>query len=162
MACLVETIQSENLIFRGINETDTEKIVLWRSNPEVYKFFKSPHKLTVDEHLNWYNNSYLQNNHRYDWICIERESGEKIGVFGLVNENGYAEINYLLAPDAQHKGFAKEGITRLILYAFDTLKVNRVIAEIHKDNIPSITVIKKLGFKLVSDVENFVIYEIEG
>ncbi len=161
MALKVETIQTDRLLFRGIHETDVNEIVLWRSDPTVYQYFKSPHKITVEEHIKWYNNSYLHNDNRYDWICIEKESFKKIGVFGLTKQNDIAEINYLLAPEAQHKGFALEGITRLVRYAAESWKIKSVIAEIHKDNLPSMSVIQKLGFSIMSEGEVFSIYGIE-
>ncbi len=157
----IGTICTERLIFKGIEETDAAEIVKWRSNPEVYKFFKAPHKITIDEHLNWYRNSYLYNTNRFDWICFEKKNCSKIGVFGLVRKNEIAEVNYLLAPEAQHKGYAAEGILSLVNYASETWNVKQVAAEIHKNNIPSINVVKKLGFNLQKGEGDFVIYRIE-
>lgn len=161
MARKTDTIQTGRLIFRGIDETDTEKIVNWRSDPEVYKYFKSPHKITIEEHKHWYRNSYLCNEDRFDWICIEKTTGNKIGVFGLVKKNNIAEVNYLLSPEAQHKGYATEGIMQLVQYAAKTWGVKQVIAEIHKENVPSIAAVKKLGFTMLSNREIFVSYGIE-
>ena len=110
MARDLDIIQTERLILRGINETDAIKIVEWRSDPEVYRFFKSPHKITVREHVAWYNNSYLPNENRFDWMCIEQSSGKRIGVFGLVRDEDLCEVNYLLASEAQHKGFAAPAV----------------------------------------------------
>ena len=117
MARGLDTIETARLLLRGIDESDAELIVQWRSVPEVYQFFKSSHKITLEEHFNWYQNSYLENSNRFDWICIEKESGNRIGVFGLYKKEKKAEINYLLAPEAQHKGYAAEAIKSLIDYA---------------------------------------------
>ena len=46
MASNVETISTERLLLRGIDESDTAEIVKWRSNPEAYKYFKDPHEIT--------------------------------------------------------------------------------------------------------------------
>ncbi len=161
MALKVKTIQTDRLLFRGIDETDAKEIVLWRSDPKVYQYFKSPHKITLEEHLNWYNNSYLHNDNRYDWICVEKESLKKIGVFGLTKQNDIAEISYLLSSEAQHKGFASEGIIRLVRHAAETWDIKMVIAEIHINNLPSIAVVQKLGFCMISESEDFSIYGIE-
>ena len=161
MASKAESLQTERLFFEGISDNDTEDIVRWRSDPDVYKYFKSPHMITVDEHLNWYKNTYLYNEDRIDWICIEKKSAKKIGVFGLIREREYAEVNYLLDSDARHKGYATEAISELVNYAKETWTVRRVIAEIHKDNEPSVSVVKKLGFSLQETEGDFVIYGIE-
>ena len=161
MARDLEKIQTERLILRGINETDAMEIVEWRSDPEVYRYFKSPHKITIKEHFSWYNDRYLQNDKRFDWMCIEKGTGKKIGIFGLAFGDNNAEINYLLAPNAQHKGYAIEAIRCLLDYAKQKNALH-VIAEIHKDNNPSIRLIRKLGFILEKKEGAFVIYGNSG
>jgi ribosomal-protein-alanine N-acetyltransferase len=161
MAHTLDTIQTERLLLRGIDETDSNEIVMWRSDPNVYRYFKSPHKITKEEHLSWYRNSYLNNQNRFDWICIERSTGQKIGVFGLVKDDITAEVNYLLAPDAQHRGYALEGVMALIRYAVQTLKVKQIIAEIHKENKPSVALMKRLDFKIYKEKGAFDFYRIE-
>ena len=84
MAKNVAELESERLILRGITEDDAPEIVEWRSDPEAYKFFRSPHRITMDEHLAWFRNNYLSNDNRLDWMCFEKSSGSKIGVFGSV------------------------------------------------------------------------------
>ena len=161
MASNLDEIKTERLSFRGIHESDADAIVKWRSDPDVYQYFKSPHQITTEEHLTWYHNSYLSNQNRFDWICIEKASNAKIGVFGLAREGNLAEVNYLLALEAQHKGYASEGIMALVRYASDKWNTKMVVAEIHQENLPSINVVKKLGFHIVKCNGEFVIYGIE-
>jgi len=156
----VNPIETERLFLKGITEEDAVEIVTWRSDPEVYKYFKNPHKITVQEHLRWYHGNYLYDDSRYDWVCIEKDTGQKIGVFGLIRKDTVAEVNYLLCPEAQHKGYAAEGINGLIRFAKDVWDIHQFIAEIHKDNEASISLAKKLGFRLQND-EAFAIYLIE-
>ena len=162
MARILDRIKTERLLLRGINETDALEIVEWRSDPEVFMYFKSPHRISVQEHFQWYNNNYLLNENRLDWMCIEKTTGRKIGVFGLANDKGMVELNYLLAPDARHKGYACESINALIQYARKKWDSKPIIAEIHKDNVPSVALVKRLGFEHKSDKGDFVIYEIRG
>lgn len=154
-------IQTERLILRGINETDTLDIVKWRSDPNVYKFFKSPHKISIEEHKRWYNNYYLSNLNRYDWICIEKDTLKKIGVFGIIHNKKVVEVNYLLAPEAQRKGYAGEALQALVKYASETLEADQIVAEIHKDNVSSIGLIEKLGFEKIASEESFLIFGFE-
>ncbi|WP_405354624.1 GNAT family N-acetyltransferase, partial [Ruminococcus sp.] len=51
----------------------------------------------------------------------------------------------------RNKGFATEAANALIKYAFDILKVNKIIAHCDSKNIASETVMKKLKMKLVSN-----------
>ncbi len=162
MARDLDIIQTGRLTLRGINETDAPEIVKWRSAPEVYRYFKNPHQISLEEHISWYNSSYLMNENRSDWMCIEKISGKKAGVFGLTRTDSEAEVNYLLAPDARHKGYASEAIRALLQYAHNEWNVRRISAEIHKENLPSLALVKRLGFELISAEGDFVIYGIGG
>ncbi|MBR0168700.1 MAG: GNAT family N-acetyltransferase [Synergistaceae bacterium] len=161
MAKNVAELESERLILRGITEDDAPEIVEWRSDPEAYKFFRSPHRITMDEHLSWYRNNYLSNNNRFDWICVDKSSGRKIGVFGAVRDGNTAEVNYLLAPYAQHKGYALEAVRRIIEYVRSEFHIKRVVAEIHRDNAPSIALAERTGFTLESESGDFLLYSSE-
>ena len=156
-----DTLRTERLTLRGIDETDTAEIVHLRAEPSVFRFFKSPHQITPAEHINWYSQKYLYDDSRFDWICIENASGKKIGVFGLVKDEDTAEVNYLLAKESQHNGYAAEAVTELMRYAADHWHCSRIIAEIHEDNQPSIGLAERLGFRLISYHKPFAIYEIE-
>lgn len=162
MAKNVAELESERLILKGITEDDAPEIVEWRSDPEAYKFFRSPHRITMDEHLSWYRNNYLSNNNRFDWICVDKSSGRKIGVFGAVRDGKTAEVNYLLAPYAQHKGYALEAVKMVIEYVRSELHIKRVAAEIHRDNAPSIALAERTGFTLESESGDFLLYSSEG
>ena len=161
MAQGFKTIETKRLVLRGIDVTDAELIVKWRSVPDVYKYFKSPHKITLEEHLNWYNFNYISNANRFDWICTEKMSRNRIGVFGLYRQKENVEVNYLLAPEWQHKGYAAEAIQALINFATIEWNNKQVIAEIHIENQPSIELVQKLGFELISRRDSFVIYGIK-
>ena len=161
MAKEVDIIKTGRLTLRGIAEADAEDIVRWRSDSGVFRFFKSPHKLTLEEHINWYRNSYLSNDKRYDWLCIEDISNTPIGVFGLNIENNHAEVNYLLAPEAQHRGYAGEAVKALIQYAKESRGIHVITAEIHVDNHASRKLAEAIGFKLQKIENTFAYYDYE-
>ena len=162
MAKDLDVIQTGRLILRGIGEGDAPEIVEWRSDPDAYRFFKSPHKITLREHTDWYRDRYLFNENRFDWMAVERETGRKIGVFGLVRDGGTAEVNYILSPDARHRGYAREAVERLMQYARERWQVERILAEIHRDNKASVALAERLGFTVLSSEGEFIIYVVEG
>lgn len=165
----VDVIKTDRLLLREINETDAEDIVKWRSDTDVIKYLKSPHKLTISEHIDWYHNKYMCDYNRFDWIAMEGK--KKIGVFGLVLKRNldyeiegksYAEVNYLLVPEARHKGYAREAVKALIQYAGETWNINQVIVEIHKDNKSSINLADKIGFEYLTENGEFVMYKMSN
>ena len=102
----IPELHTERMILRGIEEGDASDIVRWRGDSEVYRYFKFPHQITMEEHLNWYQHRYLSNPDRLDWIGVVAEDGRKAGVFGLAMDEDTAEVSYLLAPETQHRGYA--------------------------------------------------------
>lgn len=78
MSCS-RTFRTERRILWEISGSDADFIVGLRSDPEGYRYFKRPHRLTAEEHGKWYREVYLQNEGSIHWIC-ERD-GVGIGVF---------------------------------------------------------------------------------
>ena len=87
-------MESSRLFFREIEEDDSAFIVDVRSDPEVYRYFVDPHRITLEEHLNWFRNIYPHNDKRTDYIAVDKASGERAGVFGLIKD--YTRIMSLL------------------------------------------------------------------
>lgn len=157
----VTELKSERLTFREITYDDAGKIVEWRGDPKVYIFFTRPHKVTLEEHLHWYNNKYLCDENRIDFMALDGQMS-KVGVFGLkrsLEDIKKIEISYILAPQHYHKGYAGEGVERICAFAKEYWHSEYAVAEIHKDNINSIRFIKRLGFEAVASNGDFVSFE---
>lgn len=150
--------ETKRLILREITEDDAEMIVKWRSDPAVYCYFYHPHKITVNEHLNWYRNKYLYDHNNVDFIAIEKCSERRIGVFGIVRSGQEAEVSYLLDNEYQKKGYASEAVNGLIEYAITKWKVKSITAGIHRNNHASIQLVKRLGFQLQKRQGDFLFY----
>ena len=73
------------------------------------------------------------------------------GFLGKPDENKTVEIGYSIIPQYRKMGFATEMVSSIINWAFSTKQVDRIIAHTVEENIPSIKVLEKLGFKLIGD-----------
>lgn len=62
-----------------------------------------------------------------------------------LNNNVEYEIGYILKKEYWHKGYAKECVLALIDYAFNNLKLEKVIFEIRPNNFASIRVAVSFG-----------------
>lgn len=157
----VPVLKTTRLLLKGIAEEDTGFIVRLRSNPEVFKYFVSPHKITESEHIKWFRNSYLINENRIDWIALD-SVGVLVGVFGVKRENEYAkeaEVSYILSPSQYGQGYASEAIIRLIEFCQDEWKCDFITAEIHEQNNDSIRFAEKLGFEREEKRGKFLRYK---
>jgi RimJ/RimL family protein N-acetyltransferase len=82
---------------------------------------------------------------------IEKDTHRWIGRLGPWRPGGTEgawpgnEVGWALIASAQGRGYAAEGTTAAIDWAFDTLGWTRVIHCIHKDNVRSIALAERLG-----------------
>jgi len=159
-----KTIQTSRLLLRAIRSQDAERIVELRNNEEVYKFFKNPHKITVEGHLRWYEDRYKQDETRYDFVILLPENPEEVigtcGISELDIDKKSMEVSYLLDDKFQGKGYAAEAVTALIHMAKSKWNIAEVHAVIHKENKQSIHFGEKLGFELYDSEEPFFWYKI--
>lgn len=78
------------------------------------------------------------------------ENGKLQGTVGfhhtdMVNEK--AEIGYWLAPCARGRGVAARAVGLAVETAFQHTQVHRLEAKIHPQNVPSLKLIERLGFR---------------
>ncbi len=88
---------------------------------------------------------------------IEKSTGQWIGRLGPWRPGGRDggwpgnEVGWGLVASAQGKGYAREGATAAIDWAFDTLGWTDVIHCIHKDNAPSIVLAERIGSRVLRE-----------
>lgn len=61
-------------------------------------------------------------------------------------EEGTVNIGYWVAKSHRSKGIATSAIKLATIFIFEKLKLNKIYAEVGKDNLPSIRVLEKAGF----------------
>jgi [ribosomal protein S5]-alanine N-acetyltransferase len=69
------------------------------------------------------------------------------GYFGPPSADGTVEIGYSVVPECRRRGFATELVQALTKRAFEVLDVRRVLAEAQKENLASIGVLTRCGFR---------------
>ena len=151
-------LHTARLTLREITEEDAPVIVALRSDPAVYRFFLKPHKITLEEHLRWYHNSYRFDETRRDWIGKDA-SGNTVGVFGAKRLSAYeAEASYLLSPEYYGQGYAHEAMDAITEFCTERWNTRAMLAVIHDQNANSIRFAVKLGFKKIEDSGGFSVY----
>jgi RimJ/RimL family protein N-acetyltransferase len=82
-----------------------------------------------------------------DWAIVRRDDGCILGECGLTveKESAEIEIGYMLDPPHWGQGYALEAATAVMRYAFDRLKLDRLIALVRPENERSIRLLEKLG-----------------
>jgi [ribosomal protein S5]-alanine N-acetyltransferase len=83
------------------------------------------------------------------WRVEGRDDAAFYGLGALIRmpEGDDVEVAYRLARAAWGRGVATEAAGALVGYAFDTLRLRRVVAVTYPDNVASQRVLDKLGFE---------------
>jgi len=84
-----------------------------------------------------------------NFVITLRESGEMVGIIGLVinRDHARAEIGYWIAVPHWNRGYATEAGRVVVRYALEELKLNRVFAEHFTRNPASGRVLQKMGMR---------------
>ncbi|EQM68554.1 GNAT family N-acetyltransferase [Pseudomonas tohonis] len=123
------------------------------SDPEAMRWVGDgqPISRTACEH--WLEVTWANYSERgYGMFALEGiDSGAIIGFCGLVHPGGQVEpeVKYALLRSAWGQGLASEAIPALLAYGYARHGLDRIIATVAPENLPSQRVLLKAGMRLV-------------
>lgn len=145
------TLLTQRLVLREITTNDAQDLFEMRSNPALMRFIDRPLAQSINDSLKLIEliiNSQ-KNNEGITWGISIKGTPTLIGTIGfwrIQKEHYRAEIGYLLHADYQGKGIMQEAMDAAIGYAFKTLHIHSIEANINPDNVASIKLAEKNGF----------------
>lgn len=143
-------LETERLILRPLTKKDLDAVFTLRKDAGIMRFIREPQKHRKDAE-NWI--KLVSSLWKIDKIgfcsVIEKSSKEFIGWCGLwrLKETGEIEVGYAIAQKYQRKGFATEAAEVCLLYGFEELKLEKIVAVTRPENEPSRRVMERLGMK---------------
>jgi len=84
------------------------------------------------------------------WAVTLKGQDEMIGkciLFQFSQDNHRAEIGYILNRDYWRRGLMQQALEAVIDFAFNTLKLHRIEADIDTENVGSLGLLENLGFQ---------------
>jgi ribosomal-protein-alanine N-acetyltransferase len=145
-------LKTERLTLRQLVVNDEQEIFTLRSDREINKYLDRQVSNSIDDARNFINkvNENINKNDSLYWAITLSDSNIFVGticLFGLSDENHKCEIGYELLTNFQRQGIMKEALAKVIDYAFNTIKVQRIEAFSHRDNQSSKKLLEKLSFR---------------
>ncbi|HEY8025121.1 MAG TPA: GNAT family protein [Burkholderiaceae bacterium] len=146
------SLSTERLTLRPLWEADAQSVYAIRSDPQVMRYHSSAPWTSINPAI----------------ALIARDtaamaSGEylRLGLtivgnttligscclFDLDRENRRGEIGYELHRSYWGRGYMHEALQALLDFAFSTMLLNRIEADIHPDNLASARTLERLGFQ---------------
>lgn len=149
-------MKSEHIGFSEWTEEDLPLAVQLWGDEDVTKYICYSGKFSENDILDRLDteiNNQRQYNVQY-WPIFEAVSGEFIGCCGLrpfdTEESSY-EVGFHLCKKFWGRGYAAEAAAQVIRYGFDTLKVYKLYAGHHPQNMKSKKLLTRLGFSYIRD-----------
>ena len=146
---------SEKLGFRNWKADDVDLLFKLNSNQEVMRYFPSAQtKEQCADFIGRMQNQFEKNKFCYFAVDL-LETEEFIGFIGIseqtyeIDFNPSVDIGWRVLPEYWGKGYATEGARACLRYGFETIQLEKIVSVAPSINIPSITVMKKIGMEKV-------------
>lgn len=144
-------INGRHIYLREVCFSDINKDYCnWMNDPHVNQYLESRYQRWTVKKLRAYLKGIKANKDNFFFAILLKDCDKHIGniKLGPVNRNHkYGEIGIIIGDkDSWGKGFATEAIKLVKDYAFNKLRIHKLIAGIYSKNIGSIMAFRKSGF----------------
>jgi UDP-4-amino-4,6-dideoxy-N-acetyl-beta-L-altrosamine N-acetyltransferase len=141
---------------RPMQEHDLPIVWQWRNSPRVRQGMFSDHEILWDEHVLWFERSH----ERTDALNLLFEIGEiPVGVVQFTSidrQNRRCNWGFYVGPDNAPKGTGFRMGCLALDFAFDSMGMRKICAEVLAGNVPSRNFHTKLGFSQEGYFRNHV------
>ena len=146
-------LESKRLIFRLFKNNDKENLIDLLNDKHISKWMDNVPFPYLEKHADWW--IEIGSKKKYQYAIIHKESKKLIGSL-KITLNG--EIGCWIGIKYWKKGFATEAIERIKKFGFEELKLEKLWAATHKENLAPFKLMEKTGFTRVKDR----LYYVEG
>lgn len=155
-------LQSTRLIHRTITSEDIPQLLKFYQTPINMKYILSGrYDWTEDEFIKHHEPLTATYQYGYGFLCtVLAQTNQIIGKCGLLkatkdpDDHSVLELAYLVDHKFWRKGYATEAVDTLMKYAFEDLKIDKLVANTYKANLNSNKILVRSGFILNREFRN--------
>jgi ribosomal-protein-alanine N-acetyltransferase len=146
------TIDAGRVVLRWLTEDDVPALYRIFSHPEVMRYWSTEpfaDQAAAADYLAQIRRCYAERS-LFQWGVARKDGDGVIGTCTLSSlspKHHRAEIGYALARERWGRGYMREALPALLRFAFRTLGLNRIEADVDPRNEPSIKSLERLGFR---------------
>ncbi len=152
-------LETDRLILRPLELSDAEDMFAMDRNPEIHRYLWQKPTQTIEESIKIidYVLSQYKTNKIGRFATILKDTNEFIGWTGIKfvteqPENGninFYDYGYRLNEKFWGKGYATEASIAWLDYGFNQMKIEKMNAYTHSENLASNHILKKIGMNLI-------------
>lgn len=147
-------IKGENIYLRALEPADVDVLYKWENNREIWQVSNTQtpfsryvlEQFLVNAHEDIYTNKQLR------LIISQHGNDAAVGAIDLFDFDPYhlrAGVGILISEEFRNKGYAFEALTLLKDYAFNTLLVKQLYANVTVSAPASLQLFEKSGFEKI-------------
>ena len=142
--------ESKRLKFRSFSKEDKIDLIKILNDEVVTKWAHLPFPYT-EKHAEWWINTGSKK--KYHFALEEKKKEQLLGSIKLTNTGA---LGCWIGKEYWNQGFATEAVEKIKEFGFKELKLDRIWAATHKDNLAPVKVLKITGFTKVEDKPYYV------
>jgi len=133
----------------AVSEEDVDFLRDTVDDPAVWPTIAARTPTTEKQEREWYEERASSDDGGVNFVvAVDGESVGTVGVHGVDDVNGSAELGIFLAEEFWGEGYGTEAARLATTYAFDQHRRHRVTARVFEGNEGSIRIWEKLGYEL--------------
>ena len=147
-----KNFKTERLLLRAITPRDDHAFLRIFSDPETMKYWSREPLDGLDEAIKMVKEEieWGETDKCLNWGIARREDGGllgKVSLFDYDKTHRNAEIGYVIDRSYWNRGLVSEVLVPVLAYAFGEIGLHRLEADVDPDNIASLALLKKFGFR---------------
>ena len=155
----MQTVETTRLILRPFASDDLDGLAAINRDPQVIRFIGDGTPQSKEKTATRLN-GYLEHGRRHAfgfWTAVEKTTRDMVGFCGLqfLENTAEVEVGYRLARRVWGMGLATEAAVASLRYGFYELKLDRIVAVVHPENVASQRVVEKIGLTYEKDAHYY-------
>lgn len=146
------TFHTPRLTLRPLSESDAADLFAVFSDPAVVRYWDGRLMTTLQDATRYIAEirQHFRRRELFQWGVAARTDNRVIGTCTLVNHSPVherAEIGFAISHERWAQGLGSEAVRALVTFAFDSLLLHRLEADVDPRNERSLRLLDRLGFQ---------------
>lgn len=139
-------LEGETVTLTPVEEEDLEFLQRNINDPAVWRTLSANRPYNMAQERDWFERLNENDDLVSLLVCADGEPVGSVGLHGVDDTDGTAELGYWVDPGEQRQGYAREAAELVITYGFDQLRLHKVTARAFEHNDASRGLLESLGF----------------
>jgi len=158
-------LQTERLVLREIVHADAPALLAVHGDSTAMRFMFCDPMRSLEESHQWISRFAAERfapAPSFRWGIVRKSDGALIGTCGMYDwVQGWrrCSVGYALASFAWGLGYMREAMVEIVGWLLGPMQVNRIGAEIHPTNQPSLRLARGLGFEVEGTLRQAIVWQ---